>query len=562
MTANPVDLIGGLATTGNVVKADISSWAKARVAQVLADATEVRNTVLAGQLVVYIKVLGANYTQDTTDTTTTDDGLTCIISSDGKRFKPQGLVAPTTVSLGGVFASAASPHQFVTGLDTTGNLLRVQPAFTDISGSVAASQMPALAGDVTTVAGAVATTIAANAVTNAKAAQMAANTIKGNNTAGAANAADLTGPQAATVIGCWGNNRLAKTAAYSAVNADKGQTIALGGSAFYALTFSAASGYDANFSVVVINEDTVRAKTIALNGFTNFLLYPGQTILIFAQNNVWRTIGRDRWKLAGNTLNVYADFANGLDTNDGLAAGAGNAKKTIQAALDQASNDFDFSSISSSVSIVFVNVLAGSTDTQGVHLAAHAFVGAAGRSAVVVDGGAGATISTTSTDAFGAFCNVQFELRNMTLKTTTSGDGLVVGDRAQCVLGAGMNFGACAGSHISATLGGKIIKNANYTVSGSAGNAHVFASNIGSQISSAGLTVTVTANITIGLAWAYASILCNIIDTGMTFSLGAFTVTGKRYQADVLALISTNTGSATYFPGTVAGTTSVSGVYQ
>lgn len=60
-------------------------------------------------------------------------------------------------------------------------------------GTVPAARMPALTGDVTTVAGNVATTIANNAVTNAKAAQMAAKTIKGNSTAGTANASDLTG---------------------------------------------------------------------------------------------------------------------------------------------------------------------------------------------------------------------------------------------------------------------------------------------------------------------------------------------------------------------------------
>jgi hypothetical protein len=58
---------------------------------------------------------------------------------------------------------------------------------------VVALQMPALTGDVTSLAGSPATTIANNAVTNAKAAQMAAKTIKGNSTAGLANASDLTG---------------------------------------------------------------------------------------------------------------------------------------------------------------------------------------------------------------------------------------------------------------------------------------------------------------------------------------------------------------------------------
>ncbi len=63
------------------------------------------------------------------------------------------------------------------------------------AGTVPDARMPALTGDVTTSAGAVATTIANNAVTNAKAAQMAAHTYKGNNTGSTANAADITSTQ-------------------------------------------------------------------------------------------------------------------------------------------------------------------------------------------------------------------------------------------------------------------------------------------------------------------------------------------------------------------------------
>ena len=60
--------------------------------------------------------------------------------------------------------------------------------------------MPAHTGDVTSAAGSNVTTIAANAVSNAKAAQMAANTLKGNNTGATANAADLTAAQAKTLL--------------------------------------------------------------------------------------------------------------------------------------------------------------------------------------------------------------------------------------------------------------------------------------------------------------------------------------------------------------------------
>lgn len=72
------------------------------------------------------------------------------------------------------------------------------------SGTLAAARMPALTGDVTTTAGAVATTIANNAVTNAKAADMATSTIKGRVTAGTGDPEDLTAAQARTVLGIAG----------------------------------------------------------------------------------------------------------------------------------------------------------------------------------------------------------------------------------------------------------------------------------------------------------------------------------------------------------------------
>lgn len=68
------------------------------------------------------------------------------------------------------------------------------------SGTLPAGRMPALTGDVTTSVGAVATTLATNIVTNAKAAQMAAHTIKGNNTGSTANAIDLTDAQVAAEL--------------------------------------------------------------------------------------------------------------------------------------------------------------------------------------------------------------------------------------------------------------------------------------------------------------------------------------------------------------------------
>ncbi|MEZ5923919.1 MAG: DUF2793 domain-containing protein [Hyphomicrobiaceae bacterium] len=68
------------------------------------------------------------------------------------------------------------------------------------SGTLAAARFPALTGDVTTTAGALGTSIADNAVQNAKLGDMATATIKGRVTAGTGDPEDLTGTQATTLL--------------------------------------------------------------------------------------------------------------------------------------------------------------------------------------------------------------------------------------------------------------------------------------------------------------------------------------------------------------------------
>lgn len=140
-------------------------------------------------------------------------GTGISVAADAVNLKPAALA-----EIGGVNAIASVSHKWVSAINTDGTVALTQPAAADVSGlatsattdttnaanissgTLPAGRMPAHTGDVTSTAGNVALTIANNAVTNAKAAQMAANSIKGNNTGSAANASDLTVTQATAML--------------------------------------------------------------------------------------------------------------------------------------------------------------------------------------------------------------------------------------------------------------------------------------------------------------------------------------------------------------------------
>lgn len=93
--------------------------------------------------------------------------------------------------------TATLTNKTISGADNT--LTNI--ATTSLTGTLQAAQFPALTGDVTTTAGSLATAIANNAVTNAKAADMAQATIKGRASgAGTGDQTDLTADQVMAVL--------------------------------------------------------------------------------------------------------------------------------------------------------------------------------------------------------------------------------------------------------------------------------------------------------------------------------------------------------------------------
>jgi len=150
---------------------------------------------------------GTNWFLDHDDATTVG-GVSSIGTIDSQTASANGLVI-TGSSLVAQSASVTVPGlvnnttQSFSGAKTfTGAI-----SASNLSGTNTGDQTITLTSDVTgSGTGSFATTIAANAVTNAKAAQMAANTIKGNNTGSTANALDLTTSQVKTLLDLTGTN--------------------------------------------------------------------------------------------------------------------------------------------------------------------------------------------------------------------------------------------------------------------------------------------------------------------------------------------------------------------
>lgn len=69
----------------------------------------------------------------------TSGTLVANANGTGLDFFP-GAQLPTTTALGGLFSSTAGANQFATGVNTSGAIAYAQPAFTNLSGSIAAAQ--------------------------------------------------------------------------------------------------------------------------------------------------------------------------------------------------------------------------------------------------------------------------------------------------------------------------------------------------------------------------------------------------------------------------------------
>ncbi len=111
MTAHPINTT--YVDGSNVAKSDVRGYEKVRNRVKMASASEVRSTDLSLQT-AGIDIAGAYYELDTSDTTTADDGVECIIDSAGNRFINADLISALEFVFAGVGStlSAASEPEF------------------------------------------------------------------------------------------------------------------------------------------------------------------------------------------------------------------------------------------------------------------------------------------------------------------------------------------------------------------------------------------------------------------------------------------------------------------
>jgi hypothetical protein len=144
------------------------------------------------------------------------------------------------------------------------------------------------------------------------------------------------------------------------------------------------------------------------------------------------------------------------------------------------------------------------------------------------------------------------------LQTTTSGNAIECDNFSSLAITGAMNFGACAGGHLTATSSSAILCSANYTISGGAGLAHVYLDTCAQiRFGVNAVTLTGTPALTI---FVRASGLSNaFIVTGVTTFSGA--ATGQRYNGALNSVINTGGGGANYFPGNAAGAVATGAQY-
>ena len=258
-----------------------------------------------------------------------------------------------------------------------------------------------------------------------------------------------------------------------------------------------------------------------------------------------------REKLAA-TRTYYVRSTDGSDANTGLVDNAAGAFLTIQKAMDVAA------ALDTTIFNVTIQV------RNGTYTGAVTLKDPVGAGTVTIVGDtttpSNVIVSTTAATAFTANKTQRVNVSGIKVQTTTSGFGFLVFNGAKLSL-TSIDFGtiAAGSSGLFATDAGThvVLGGANCKWSGNCDR--LISLNNQTNFNFNG-TITLLANITVASDTIGVNGLSFVQSTG-TWTLGAFTVTGTRFNNINKSLIQTFGAGINYFPGSVAGTTDATSTY-
>lgn len=240
---------------------------------------------------------------------------------------------------------------------------------------------------------------------------------------------------------------------------------------------------------------------------------------------------------AFNQLPTFYVRSDGSDGNSGLANTADHAFATLGGAMSVVSASFREANI----------VIGAGTFGGGV---------ATGDCQLTISGaGAGAT-TIESAVAYGGAKVAIYDVKFV----GTTENALRASGAGSCIFAELVEFGAVTGGHIVSELGGQI-ELGDYDVSGGCSSGAHMTPKTSGTILATGVT-SLLANVTMANGWVHCPRAHGSVEfSGASFSLGGYTVTGKRYDIQACSVCDTNGGGASFLPGTVAGTTVTGGQY-
>ncbi len=282
---------------------------------------------------------------------------------------------------------------------------------------------------------------------------------------------------------------------------------------------------DNDFHLKVSADGTTWRDAVTFNRTTGRASFPG---------------GGVRELLTANR--TYYVRADGSDGNDGLVNSAGRAFLTGQKAIDTVA--------ALDLSIHDVDIQFGDGTYTGALLVAGPWVGTG---TVTIRGNASTPgnviLSTTSATVLEAKNNSTITIKDMELRTTTSGHTILASSGAY-VNFANIRFGACAQTHIRAEGGAGVTATGNYSIVGNMGY-HWYTTDAGSSITAQNKTITLIGTPNFN-TFAVANMPNSMKVNSLTF-VGSGV--GYRYSAARNAVITTGNASTTYLPGNAASPT-------